>query len=341
MDICCTLTGTYPAYIAGALTSYYRTTPAIGALYIARTTSNLLDNIYRKAYTFKIGDFQFRLTEWGEYENFSDESIYAITFQDVTVNFSLTIVDVSVSCGSKSSINFTEFIWDYICSFTFKMYAIVCVPFDTPTFLYFNHHRATSDGWKSFNYCDDFQSLMKPFVGNCTSEPSCQCPVSLRQPPSLRNLASHTVFHFTFNLSPFTLSNRTLYHQYLYAVESATVSEDELIPNTFFPYSELKCIFFYGIDAVHPIRHFTMTASSLLNATGPQRTPCSVRALRRLLRCCVTTKNIGGAISALDPYSQHDPVCNTMFVYLLFLTFNLLILSLHIFLLSILCMYVT
>jgi len=126
------------------------------------------------------------------------------------------------------------------------MYAIVCVPFDTPTVLYLNHHGATSDGWKSFNSCDDcsedFQRIMKPTVG-CTCEPSCQCHVRLRQYPSLRNLASHTVFHFTFNLSPFTLSNRTLYHQYLYAVESATVSEDELIAKTFFPYSELTCIF--------------------------------------------------------------------------------------------------
>ena len=87
LDICCTLTGNYPAYIAGALTSYYRTKPVIGTLYIARTTSILLDNIYRKAYTFKIGDFQFRLTDWEEYEKFLDDSTYAITLGDVTVNF--------------------------------------------------------------------------------------------------------------------------------------------------------------------------------------------------------------------------------------------------------------
>jgi len=197
------------------------------------------------------------------------------------------------------------------------MYAIVCVPFDTPTVLYLNYHRATGDGWKSFNYCDDctedFQRIIKPFVGECTSELSCQCPVCVRQPLSLRNLASNTVFHFTFNIFPFTLSKRSLYYQYLYAVESATVSEEEFIPQTFFPYSELTCIFVRRSRCA-PIKDFTMTASSLPNATGPQRTPSSVRALRRLLRFCVTTKNIGGAISALDPYSQHYPVCNTMFV---------------------------
>jgi len=158
------------------------------------------------------------------------------------------------------------------------MYAIVCVPFDTPTSLYLHHHRASSDGWKSLNYCDDcskdFERIIKPFVDNCTSNPSCQCPVCLRKPPSLRNLVSHTVFHFTFNLSPFTLSNRTSYHQYLYAIESATVSEEELVPQTFFPYSELKCIFVrdrrcapnkrFHNDCVLPSERYGATTYSML-----------------------------------------------------------------------------
>ena len=58
---------------------------------------------------------------------------------------------------------------------------------------------------------------------------------------SLADVAGHAVW--LFNLSPFTLSNRTSYHQYLYAVESAKVSEEELVPQTYFPYSELKYIF--------------------------------------------------------------------------------------------------
>ena len=203
LDICCTVTGTYPAYIAGALTSYYYTRPVIGTLYIARTTSMLMDNIYRKAYAFEICDFQFVRNDWLINENFPDQSIYAITLEDVTVNFSLTVVDVSVPCGSKSSINFTQFVWDYICSFTFKMYAIVCVPFDTPRALYLHHHRATSDGWKSCNYCGDcskdFERIINPFVGNCTSDPSCQCPVWPRQPITSEFSFPHSFpFHLQF-----------------------------------------------------------------------------------------------------------------------------------------------
>jgi len=61
------------------------------------------------------------------------------------VCFSIAIVDVSTSCRSKSSINFTEFIWEYMCEFGFKMHVIICVLLDRPRVLHVNHHRAASD----------------------------------------------------------------------------------------------------------------------------------------------------------------------------------------------------
>jgi len=100
---------------------------------------------------------------------------------------------------------------------------------------------------KSDSLCDgcseDIRLTIEPIVGNCTSDRSCGCNVCLRRPPSLRNLASHTVFLLTFNLSQFTPSGRTLYHQYLYTVESTTVTEEELVPLTFFTFKTLKCTF--------------------------------------------------------------------------------------------------
>ena len=131
LDICCKITVSYPAYIAGVLTSYYNVTPCIGGLHIARTSSNILENIYRKADTFVIGSFQFRLVEQQEYEAFTDYSNYEITFGDVTVTSLITIIDVStsfgipVSCVSKSNINLSEFIWEYMCPFAVKTYCIV------------------------------------------------------------------------------------------------------------------------------------------------------------------------------------------------------------------------
>jgi len=114
----------------------------------------------------------FRLTEWLEYESFPDYSIYDITYEGVTIPFQINIVDVSAHCGSRSSINLAEFIWEYVPVFAVKMYSVICVPPNTPTVLYINHHRAARDGWTSDTLCDEcleeFRLLLNPFVGNCT-----------------------------------------------------------------------------------------------------------------------------------------------------------------------------
>jgi len=158
-----------------------------------------------------------------------------------------TLYVEAVYCGSRSNINLSEFIWEYMCCFAVKTYSIVCVPLNTPTVLYLQDHRSNSDGWESLVLCNDcfkeILSILQPMVGNCTLDPSCRCNVCLRQPPSLRNLVSHTVFHYTFNLSEFILTDRTLYHQYLYAVESQTVSEEKLVPDTIYTLGSLKCWF--------------------------------------------------------------------------------------------------
>ena len=102
----------------------------------------------------------------------------------MTLAFTVTIIDVEtfhgepVDCGSKSNINFSEFIWEYMCCFSLKSYSIVCVPFNTPTVLYSQHHRYNGEGWKSlvlFNNCvKEILNILKPMVGNCTSDPSCR-----------------------------------------------------------------------------------------------------------------------------------------------------------------------
>ena len=111
LDICCAITETYHAYIAGLLNSYFRTRPAVGELQIARTNTSILGTIYSKQHTFEIVAFEFRLTEWLEYENIPDYSIYDITHDGMTVTVHFTTVDVPEHCGSQSNINLAEFIW--------------------------------------------------------------------------------------------------------------------------------------------------------------------------------------------------------------------------------------
>ena len=109
-DICCAFIGTYAAYIAGVFISNYSTRLALGEFHIARTDSATLDSLYRKLHIFEIGPFEFPLTAWLEYESFLDYSIYEITYEVVSVPFHITIGDVSVYCGSQSSMNLAEFI---------------------------------------------------------------------------------------------------------------------------------------------------------------------------------------------------------------------------------------
>jgi len=155
----------------------------------------------------------------------------------VTVLFLITFIDVFVPCGSKSNINLAEIIWENSSIFAFKMYGIVCVPFDTHTVLYLHYHGDTSGDWTPDSLCkeclNEFKPILQTFICECTGTPSCKCNICLRQAPSLRNLAFYTVFHLTFNLSEFKLTRRNLYHQYLHAVKSGIVPIDMLIPITF------------------------------------------------------------------------------------------------------------
>jgi len=244
LDIGCALVGTCPAYIAGVLSLHYVDRLRLIQLCIARTDSHILDNIYRKFPTFETGPFRFRITAEDEYTNYPDYSVYEITHDGVTVSFLLAALDVSVHCGSKSSVNLADFMWENACIFAFKMYAIVWVPLDTPTAFYLHHHGAASGGLKPDSLCkeclDKFQPILRPFIGKCTSTRSCRCNVCLRQAPSPQSLASYTAFLLTFNLSEFKLTPRTLYHQYLYAVKSDIVPFDRLIPLTF---PKLQCAF--------------------------------------------------------------------------------------------------
>ena len=73
----------------------------------------------------------------------------------VRVSFRLELVDASPNCGSRSCINFSEFIWCNVNIFTFLNYIFLCVPFATPTILYRLHHRSTSDDCSTHNLCEN------------------------------------------------------------------------------------------------------------------------------------------------------------------------------------------
>lgn len=105
LDIRCAFTTTKPAYITGVLSSYYNQALRVSQVCIAKTDPAFLDRLFKKWPAFEIGPFQFRLSTEQEYVNFPDYADYDITHEGVTLPFHITFVDVSVHCGSQSSIN--------------------------------------------------------------------------------------------------------------------------------------------------------------------------------------------------------------------------------------------
>jgi len=237
LDICCALVNAYPAYIAGVLSVFSTGVTRLSLLYNARVDSPILDNIY-KVPSFQIGPFTFVLTDSERFDDFNDYSIYAITQGKETVQFLIGVVDTAtITYGSKSSINLLEFLWDNTLIFVFLKCGIVCVPFDSPKVLYLRHNGVTSRGWMQNTLCrpcfGNYMPVINSFIPMCTNSNSCSCHVCLRQPPSLRSLASFTVFHISNNLSEFTLSSETVYQHNVRAVKSKIVPADRLIPDSF------------------------------------------------------------------------------------------------------------
>jgi len=129
LDICCVISGTYPAYLAGIFTSFFKVT-----LYVAKTKPPILEPLFRSNQNFAIGPFEFQL----KVENTPDYTFYDVTSGDITVPFKIIAIDYWIECGSRACLNFTEFIWNNLGIFSFKLYALVATPFDPPKYCIYN-----------------------------------------------------------------------------------------------------------------------------------------------------------------------------------------------------------
>jgi len=153
LDICCVLVNAYPAYIAGVLSVFSTGGIRLSLLYIARTDSPIVDNIYKNVPSFQVGPFTFALSASQDKDINPDYNVYALIFGEDTVELLIGLVDVTDNCGSRSSINLMEFMWESTIIFAFTKYWIVCVPLDSPKVLYLLHHGTSSVGWTQDALC--------------------------------------------------------------------------------------------------------------------------------------------------------------------------------------------
>ena len=91
---------------------------------------------------------------------------------------------------------------------------------------------------------------MKPFL-DCRLPDTCHCKVCVRQPPSLRDAASHVLFRHVYNIKyMFRFTFHITFNEYVYAVRSGRVDIERLLPPEF-PAITLWC----ASNTAHTVSH--------------------------------------------------------------------------------------
>jgi hypothetical protein len=108
-------------------------------------------------------------------------------------------IETSAKCGPPSNLNLVHFIWEHSERLSFAKYAILVFPSNcrNPSLMFLKYYRVRSDGWTDVEGC---QACIERYQGaictlnNCELPNICHCNICTRQPPSLRDSASHVLF---------------------------------------------------------------------------------------------------------------------------------------------------
>ena len=108
-----------------------------------------------------------------------------------------------------------------------------CGSFKLSKLMCLKYYRAESEGWKDHANCDDcverHVDVLNPFH-TCSHVPDeCSCKLCRHQPPSLADSSRHVLFNYTLHLDRFKLTDEKTYCQYVYAVRSSQVPQDNLL----------------------------------------------------------------------------------------------------------------
>ena len=118
------------------------------------------------------------------------------------------------------------------------------------------YYRAISDGWRDEVACTpcalEYKAIMKPFLA-CRLPDTCHCKVCVRQPPTLRDAASHVLFRHVYEIKHmFRFTSDITFNQYVYAVRSGRVDIERLLPPNFPP-------LLFGVHPIPLIQYHTIS----------------------------------------------------------------------------------
>ena len=150
-------------------------------------------------------------------------------------------IDSATECGTLSNVYFVYFVWRYFEEqFVFPRHAITILPDPSsgnPRLLFLRYYNVASVGWSFGSGCvicrDASRQNIRPLTGCVAPGEAWACNICRRQPPSLRDLASHAVFPLPLNIERFEFTRDVTHRQYRYAVDSNRVDIERRLPSDF------------------------------------------------------------------------------------------------------------
>jgi hypothetical protein len=103
------------------------------------------------------------------------------------------------------------------------------------------HYRVASMGWAFVSRCDPcmvrYRESLRPHTGCIAPAGPCNCNVCVRQPPSLRDMASRTLFGLSLNPDRFEMTRDVTYSEFVHAVKSGWARASRCLPLTSLTYN--------------------------------------------------------------------------------------------------------
>jgi hypothetical protein len=167
------------------------------------------------------------------------------------------------------------------------------------------HYRAASDGWTFTCGCGScsasFQDGVRHLVGCVAPAEPCSCNVCRRQPPSLLDMASRTIFTQIYNVDRFRLRRDVTYSEYVHAIDSERARADRVLPPD---YPDITVRFRYQLcshEAFHPYCASSLPwhASATRTFDSPLEAISELYAQRNLYWCAGCAKPLFFGLPAI------------------------------------------
>jgi hypothetical protein len=247
MDLCCNISRSFAAYLAGLQNTY-----CLIVLYVAIENLriiNLLQKEEADPYDFTFGPFHFRLVNSSD----TDTCTYEVTRGTFTFQVMVLGIDTSGFCDIMANVDFVHFLWENVNQYGYRRHSITMAPPIFPDgplrLLFLRHHITAACGWEYTSRCvacrDLHRYIVRPLAGCVAPLEVSSCNVYRRQTPSLRDLALHTVHTIALDLPNVKLTREVTYRQYLFACGFIVAGDATSLLPPDFPHISVDCRFAY------------------------------------------------------------------------------------------------